>query len=114
MPGVQQPPEFSVAVDRPSGGGRTIVVVAGEIDLATSPEVERVTREALRDGPVLLDLTAVPFMDSTGIRLLDALVRGDADLQLAPGLQPGVTQVLEMTGMTALLPFAATDDEPRR
>lgn len=111
MPGVHQPPEFLISVDRPADGGRATVVVSGEIDVVTSREVERVTREALHAGPVLLDLRAVSFMDSSGVRLLDTLVREGAEFQLTPDLQPGVRQILEMTGMDDMLPFAPADGE---
>ncbi len=56
----------------------TVLSVNGEIDLGTAP----VLREALitvlehQNGPVVVDLSQVPFMDSTGVHvLMDALRR---------------------------------------
>jgi hypothetical protein len=47
-------------------------------------------------------------MDSSGVRALDTALRDAAarerELRVADGLQPGVSQVLEMTGMLDQLP----------
>jgi anti-sigma B factor antagonist len=60
-------------------GQASLVRLAGEIDLANAPTIGRQIVAYLRDcGPVLIDLTAVSFLDSAGVRLLDALV-GDLD-----------------------------------
>jgi anti-anti-sigma factor len=52
-------------------GARTVLAVHGELDLATVDEV-RMRLDALRAErrAVLLDLDALQFMDSTGIRLV--------------------------------------------
>jgi anti-sigma B factor antagonist len=58
-----------------------LVRLAGEIDLANAPEIGReIVRQTGHAGAVLIDLTAVSFLDSAGVRLLDALV-GDLDDQ---------------------------------
>jgi anti-sigma B factor antagonist len=52
-------------------GDRTVLAVHGELDLATVDGV-RARLDALRAErrPVVLDLDALDFMDSTGIRLI--------------------------------------------
>jgi anti-sigma B factor antagonist len=62
--------------------GRTALVsLAGEIDLANAPAIGReIAAHMTGTGPVLIDLTDVSFLDSAGVRLLDALV-GDVDDQ---------------------------------
>ena len=104
---VPDQPDYAVAIDR--DGGRTRVAVTGEIDLATSEAFKATTREQLAAGPVLLDLTGLAFMDSSGVRALDALLR-DCDrhgweLRIDPGLRPAVEQVLRLTGMFGTLPL---------
>ena len=47
-----------------------VVRVAGELDLATAPELAELFAHAEWDRPVVLDLTAVSFIDSSGIRAL--------------------------------------------
>jgi anti-sigma B factor antagonist len=87
----------------------TTVVVAGEIDLATTGAIGDELRGCLRTGPVLLDLAQVTFMDSSGVRMLEALLRDVAakgwELRVAPDLTDAVEQVLELTGMKGQLPF---------
>jgi anti-sigma B factor antagonist len=48
-----------------------VVVVAGEIDMATAPMLARELTAAIEagDGPVVLDLVEVTFFDSSGLRV---------------------------------------------
>lgn len=66
-------------------GDAELVCLAGEIDMANAPEIgkEIVGHTAGTPGPLLVDLTAVSFLDSAGVRLLDALV-GDLQRQRRP------------------------------
>jgi len=60
-------------------GKADLVRLVGEIDLANAPAIGREIVAHVTDaGAVLIDLTAVSFLDSAGVRLLDALV-GDLD-----------------------------------
>jgi anti-sigma B factor antagonist len=99
-----------VRIDSSVHADRTAVAVAGEIDLATADAMREAIREHLGRGPVLLDLSQVEFMDSSGVRALDALLRDvDAegwDLLVVPTLTDAVAQVLALTGMDEQLPFA--------
>jgi anti-sigma B factor antagonist len=51
-------------------GHAPVVVVTGEIDMATAPMVERELTDAIEtsDGAVVLDLCQVTFFDSSGLR----------------------------------------------
>src|SRR4051812_5133930 len=52
-----------------------VVRMVGEIDLANAAEIERdVVEQTSRAAAVLVDLSAVSFLDSAGVRLLDRLV----------------------------------------
>ncbi len=60
-------------------GNADVVRLAGEIDLANAPDIgRRIAGQLGSADAVLIDLTAVSFLDSAGVRLLDALV-GDLD-----------------------------------
>jgi anti-sigma B factor antagonist len=48
--------------------GERMVTVLGEIDLATAPQFARALKRC--HGKVVVDLRKVPFMDSTGLRVL--------------------------------------------
>jgi anti-anti-sigma factor len=62
-------PGFSISTsDR---GGRAVVLIRGELDLATAPELEKVVGDRLDAGDkVVVDLRELQFMDSTGLRVL--------------------------------------------
>jgi anti-sigma B factor antagonist len=49
-----------------------VIVVAGEIHVSTAPEFSRLLNEAIGQGKtqVVLDLSAVEFIDSTGLSVL--------------------------------------------
>ena len=88
-----------------------MVAVAGELDVATAAEFEATLLEQLAEGPVRLDLRELSFMSSSGIRVLDAILRDlpmiGSTLLIDPTLQPAVRQVIALTGMTDALPFDA-------
>lgn len=112
------PPEFSTEVTRDPAGPLTRVSVTGEVDLATSGDLGRLVRAELPHAPVLLDLSEVTFMDSTGVRMLDALLAECARqrwaLRVGATMGPSVRQVLDLTGMLGVLPLAGDDGRPVR
>ena len=60
-------------------GRAELVRLTGEIDMANAPTLGReIVSHVTGAGAVLVDLTGVSFLDSAGVRLLDALV-GDLD-----------------------------------
>ncbi len=114
------PPNFDIVVS-PAAPPRdgVVMAVAGELDVATAPEFEAALRERLAVAPVRLDLRGLSFMASSGIRVLDAILRDVAahgwELIIEPIMQPAVRQVLALTGMIDALPFDAPPDaEPSR
>ena len=54
-----------------------VVRVHGEVDLAAAPMLREVLLPVLehQTGPVVVDLSEVPFMDSTGVHVLVATLR---------------------------------------
>jgi anti-anti-sigma factor len=83
----------------------------GELDLATAVTAERELErvEATDAETILLDLSGLTFVDSTGVRLLvTATARSRADqnrLALVRGPY-AVQRVLELCGVVERLPFA--------
>lgn len=56
-------------------GDAELVSLSGEIDLANAPAIGRaIVARMSSAGKVLVDLTAVSFLDSAGVRLLDSLI----------------------------------------
>ncbi len=97
-----------LAVDRIASDGRALLVVSGEIDIATSPRLIAPLNDAVTDGygAVVVDLTDVAFMDSTGLALLiDAQRRlSSRGRGFAVVCPPGpLMRVFEMTDMVGRL-----------
>jgi anti-anti-sigma factor len=86
--------------------------VTGSVDMATVPELDAQLRELCAAGfrRIVLDLSALDFMDSTGLRLIlrwDAEARRDGlAFALVPG-GPAVQRLFEITQTAAHLPFVA-------
>jgi anti-anti-sigma factor len=85
------------------GEGGPVLHVRGEIDLATAGELRARVGEHARSvaAAVVLDVSAVTFIDSTGLK---ALVGAQADLGdgrrlTLLGLPPLFHRVLSITGM---------------
>ncbi len=86
----------------------TTVIVAGEIDLATSTRVNRELDDAIDRGParLRLDLADVSFMDTSGVAVLlkarRRALENDCRFSVSSS-SPTITRLLEVTGLTELL-----------
>lgn len=97
------------------------VRVEGELDVATAPALEEALKraEASDASGIVIDLTGVSFIDSTGLRtLLEAHARdaGGPEEARLPRLRitPGSEQaqrLFELAGVLDKLPFVAPVDE---
>jgi anti-anti-sigma factor len=102
----QQP--FAVAINR--DGGRATITLTGDVDLAGVPELERARDEVLAAAPVavLIDLTEVAFIDSSGLRfLIDTNTLAEQQgwkLELLRP-SPNAMTVFVVTGAEEYLPF---------
>lgn len=79
--------------------GLPVLVITGELDLATAPDVREAIRSTfLATGDrIVLDMSRVTFIDSTGIRtVLEAQQHATATLVLVAPSAP-VTRVLDVT-----------------
>ena len=92
--------------------GVILLVLGGEIDLATSGQFRAVVDEAVAEGASLVaDVAEVTFMDSTMLRELlrahrDLGAAGHRFILAAP--QPAVRRLLELTGTSGLFTLSAT------
>jgi anti-anti-sigma factor len=80
----------------------------GEMDLTVVPAVVAGLQDLVAGAPaVVLDLSAVSFFDSSGVRLVDQLARicggAGAAFRVAAPPESAGRRVLEIVGMGALL-----------
>jgi anti-sigma B factor antagonist len=99
---------FSLSTRSDDGQDRVTVLVEGELDLATADELRRLLdTELSRRRAVKLDLSGVPFIDSTGLAAILAALRGSeegrGELQIEGELQPQTRRMMELTGVLGLL-----------
>lgn len=89
-------------------GTRAVVRVEGELDLQGAPVLDDDFRNLVARGvkTVVVDVSAVTFLDSTGLRALvvgrEVLSAGGATITLE-GVGGVVERVLQMTGLLELL-----------
>jgi anti-sigma B factor antagonist len=87
-----------------------VLTVRGDIDLATAPALREVLLPVLeRDsGPVVIDLSEVPFMDSTGVHVLIDTFRRlrpqNRRLAIACREDGQIHRLLALTGVLDALP----------
>jgi anti-anti-sigma factor len=93
--------------------GATVIKLAGEIDMNHSPAVHQSLVEVLTAKParLIIDLTAVSYMDSSGVGILvDALRRmraSNGKLALV-AVAPRVLSVLQITKLDQFFEMYAT------
>ena len=98
-------PGFAVVLDTPGPPPR--IVVRGEVDIATAGELAACMEQALELGPpVLVDLSQVTFLDSTGlsviVRALERYDYAEGSIQLIDP-PPTVQRTLEITNIIDLV-----------
>jgi anti-anti-sigma factor len=101
--------------EQKTADGGVVVTVTGEIDVSTTDVLADALSQAAEDSLVVVaDLATVTFLDSTG---LSTLIRAHHDLAARGGRfaltggQPLVMRVLELTGVSTVIPLYPTADQ---
>jgi anti-anti-sigma factor len=101
-------PLFEVRLDE--DGDTASLILSGELDLANAVEVEESFERALQNGAseIVVDLTDLTFIDSTGIALFVLTKRGDDRdrLRFRPSSSAAVRRVLAISGVDTVLGLA--------
>jgi anti-sigma B factor antagonist len=98
-------PTGSLRIQRDCDEHGVVLVLGGELDLGSAPELEQQLSEIQTEKPdrILVDLSAVSFMDSTGLAVM---LRAQQTAQ-ANGhqlcLRPGSRQVQRLFEITGVL-----------
>lgn len=104
--------DLNIGVER--GEAATLVVLRGDLDMATAPELRECLVKVIDEGArVVIDLEAVGFLDSAGLGILvgglkRARTRG-GDLELV-STSHDVLKPLEITGLDRVFTIHAGRD----
>ena len=105
-------PDVPFLVDVTRDGAAVVVAPVGDVDLATVDAVRHAIADAGAAEPLVLDLRAVDFLDTSGLQLvLEQRRRADAAgfrFLLVRG-HAGVQRLFDIAGVTPALEFV---DEP--
>jgi anti-sigma B factor antagonist len=105
-------------VDVRTEGRTAIIVVRGELDLATSPELEAQLQKVWNSGneQLVIDLRELEFMDSTGLSIIvkahQRLSDEGRQLSVVRGSQQ-VQRLLDLTGVSERLQLVNSPEEIR-
>lgn len=96
--------------------GWSVLAVGGEVDVATAPRLREKLIELVNAGNhrIVVDLSAVEFLDSTGLGVLVGALKRvrthDGDLALVC-TESRVLKVFEITGLTKVFAMHGSVDE---
>jgi anti-anti-sigma factor len=107
----QAHPPFAITAASASESGVRLDVW-GELDLSTSPQLaEALDREFAAGNSVLLDLSNVTFIDSTGLNVLIGGLRSceknGCDFTINPDLPAQIRRVFQITGLDSVFPVTS-------
>ena len=99
-----------------SADGSMVVRAVGEVDLSTTEDLAAAVRPWLADGgSVVLDLSGVEFIDSSGLGTLVQLrkeaARNGASMTLA-GVGASTYRLLEVTGLAGVFDVRLASKDP--
>jgi anti-sigma B factor antagonist len=111
QPDAEPKPYSKFQIQVIASAGTHTLLLSGESDLASGPELETVVRGLCADGKsdLVLDLKDLEFIDSTGLRAIltaaDLCRQNGRDFRLTQVPQ-GIRRVFEVSGIDDLLPIA--------
>ena len=97
-------------------GGRTVIEVAGEIDVYTAPKLREKIAALVDEGVyhLVIDLERVEFLDSTGLGVLVGGLKRvrthDGSLSLVC-TQERLLKIFRITGLTKVFPIHGSVEE---
>ncbi len=105
-----------MTIDDRIDGDRAVLTVSGEVDVYTAPTLREHILTAISDGAstVVVDLSSVAFMDSTGLGVLvgalKRLRQQDGNLHVVCDSEP-VLKIFRVTGLMDVFGVVASLDE---
>lgn len=101
-------------LDTVTNRDRTVILVRGDVDAVTAPQLGAVVETVLTDAHVVeLDLSELGFLDSTGLSVIASILQkltpvdGRLELRSVP---PMVVRLLEITDMARFVTILSERD----
>jgi anti-sigma B factor antagonist len=95
-----------------------VVALSGDLDLATTDVTISLIVDQTSQVQVIVDLSAVDFMDSTGLRSLvsaKSALEAESRTMILTNPTPAITRVLQVTGLDELFRLPNSfPEEPER
>ncbi len=107
---------IDLGLDLVERDGWAVLVVSGEVDVATAPRLRERLIELVNRGHhrIVVDLVGVEFLDSTGLGVLVGALKRvrthDGELALVCA-EPRILKVFEITGLTKVFSIFGSVDE---
>lgn len=105
-----------LSLDHRTVGDKTVLEVAGEVDVYTAPKLREKLVELVGDGKhhIIVDMTKVDFLDSTGLGVLvgglKRVLAHDGSLALVCD-QERILKIFRITGLTKVFGIYSSLDE---
>jgi anti-sigma B factor antagonist len=107
---------FSLSTEQPVDGADCVVVLGGEVDLYTAPELKQELHRLVAEGAtrVVIDMTQTTFIDSTTLGVLLSVVKrvrpeGGTVVLVCP--DRNVRRIFEITLLDRVFPIVDTREE---
>jgi anti-sigma B factor antagonist len=110
-------PPTGLDIQEAEYGGQHMLLLRGELDIATVPSLEAAVSRLCRDGTsaITLDLSRLAFIDSTGLAAIvfasKICEKNGFEFSLVQG-SSSVRRLFELTGLIDVLPFQ--QESPQR
>ena len=105
--------DLRFTVDVAAAGDGSVVTPRGELDVATQGALREVLERETARRPVTLDLSALRFIDTSGMRLVletaEAARRNGSGFTVLPG-SPAVQRLFDVAGVAELVPFRNAEE----
>jgi len=103
---------WNLRIDRRPDPEGVVLALTGELDLASSPVLDRQLREleGTNPGRLVIDLSRLDFMDSTGLAVMIRAQRAAQANGHRLSLRHGPTHILRLFELTGLLDHFTFED----
>lgn len=104
----------SLRLDTVTNEDRTVVIVRGDVDAATAPQLQALVDNLAEDATIIeLDLSEIGFFDSTGLGVVASALRRLEPINGRLELRSVPHHIRHLLTVTNLLPHVTIIAEPR-